>query len=149
MNTSARMVDMIGSFEGLMLKAYLCPAGVPTIGYGHTGPDVTRADVTARKEITRAEADRLLATDLVRFENGVSSLLDVEVTQNEFDALVSLAFNIGLGAFGKSTLRRLLNRGMRPEAAAQFTVWNKAGGKFHPGLLKRRTLELIHFMGAS
>ncbi len=116
--------------------------GVLTVGYGHTGPDV-RVGLT----VTQAQADALLAADLDRFERGVTAAVHRTLHQHEFDALVSLAFNIGLGAFGASTLVARLNDADFVGAAVQFTVWNKAGGKFNPGLLARRTRELLTFVG--
>ncbi len=133
----------IQAFEGCRLTAYRCQAGVLTVGYGHTGPDV-RAALT----ITQADAERLLAADLGRFERAVEQAVTVPLRQCEFDALVSLAFNIGTKAFVDSTLVRKLNAG-EPDAAAQFTVWNRVGGVFNPGLLRRRTLELMTYMGPS
>lgn len=133
----------IEAFEGCRLTAYRDVVGVLTVGYGHTGPDV-RVGLT----VTQAQADALLAADLDRFERGVTAAVHRTLQQHEFDALVSLAFNIGLGAFGASTLVARLNDADLLGAAAQFTVWNKAGGKFNPGLLTRRTRELLTFVGA-
>lgn len=131
---------LIKRWEGLRLQAYLCPAGVWTIGYGHTGPDVTPGLV-----ITEAYAEALLRQDLRTFEDGVSRLVTAPLTDNQFSALVSLAFNIGLGAFARSTLLRKLNAGDYAGAQAQFHVWNKAGGKVLPGLVNRRAGEAALF----
>jgi lysozyme len=133
---------MIRGFEGCRLNAYQDVAGVWTIGYGHTGREVKAGLVW-----TQEQADAVFAADLDRFDDGVSRLLDVQLCQHEFDAVVSLAFNIGLGAFGKSTLLKMLNaHASRIECAPQFTRWTKAGGKHNPGLLARRTRELILFL---
>ena len=107
-------------YEGLRLSAYKCQAGVWTIGYGHTKA-VTKGDV-----ITEEKAEELLLDDLSIFEKGVSSLVKVELNENQFSALVSLAFNIGLGNFQKSTLLRLINAGDFPSASKEFTRWSYA-----------------------
>lgn len=142
MNISETGLDLIKAFEGLRLTAYVCPAGVLTIGYGSTG-----SHVKPGMRITEEEADALIEKDLERFEHGVESLVKVEISQNEFDALVSFAFNLGLGALGQSTLLRLLNQSKYMEAAAQFKRWDKAGGKTLAGLTRRRLAEAALFRG--
>ena len=127
---------IIKQFEGCELKAYKCPAGVWTIGYGSTG-----AHVTPGLKITQERAEELLMQDLVRFEKGVSDLVKVELTDNQFSALVSLAFNIGLKNFGGSTLVRLLNKADYDGAASNFKKWIYAAGQRMRGLLKRREAE--------
>jgi lysozyme len=134
-------LDLIKASEGLRLQAYRCPADVPTIGYGSTGPHV-RMGMT----ITEAEAEALLKKDLDRFERGVTELVG-PTTQGRFDALVSLAFNIGLGALGKSTLIRKHKSGDFDGAAAQFPLWNKGGGRVLPGLVTRRAAEAKLYRG--
>ncbi|MBN3006243.1 lysozyme [Chromobacterium alkanivorans] len=141
MNISANGVKLIQQFEGLRLKAYQDAVGVWTIGYGHTGPDVTPGLV-----ITQAQADALLARDLSRFEAGVTRLVQVPLNQNQFDALVSFSYNLGLGSLQNSTLLRLLNQRDYAGAAAQFPRWNKAGGKVLPGLTRRRAAEQALFL---
>ncbi|OQS34560.1 lysozyme [Chromobacterium haemolyticum] len=141
MNISANGVKLIQQFEGLRLKAYQDAVGVWTIGYGHTGPDVTPGLV-----ITQAQADALLARDLSRFETGVTRLAAVPLHQNQFDALVSFSYNLGLGSLQNSTLLRLLNQRDYAGAAAQFPRWNKAGGKVLPGLTRRRAAEQALFL---
>ncbi|UGA40291.1 lysozyme [Chromobacterium haemolyticum] len=133
MNISANGIKLIQQFEGLRLKAYQDAVGVWTIGYGHTGPDVTPGLV-----ITQAQADALLARDLSRFETGVTRLAQVPLNQNQFDALVSFSYNLGLGSLQNSTLLRLLNQRDYAGAAAQFPRWNKAGGKVLLACLTRR-----------
>lgn len=142
MRTSDEGIALIKFYEGLRLKTYLCSAGVLTIGYGHTGPDV-RAGMT----ISEQEADDLLRKDLKRFEDGVESLVKVDLAEDEFSALVAFAFNVGLGNLKSSTLLRLLNNGDYSGAAAQFGRWAKAGGKTLPGLVKRRESESRMFQG--
>lgn len=106
--------------EGLRLKAYQDEAGVWTIGYGHTG-----ADVFAGQEITEAQADALLKNDLARFEKAVSesTATMIPLSQHEYDALVSFAFNVGVGAFKTSTLLKKFNAGEKLEAAKEFDRW--------------------------
>lgn len=128
---------LIKSFEGLRLQAYPDPAtgGDPwTIGYGHTA-GVKKGDV-----ITEATADAFLLSDLARFEVAVNKLCPI-TTQNQFDALVSLCFNVGEGNLKDSTLRRLHNEGAYDQARGQFARWNKAAGREMAGLTRRRTAE--------
>lgn len=138
--TSRPGIDLIKRFEGCRLQAYLCPAGVWTIGFGHTGTDVHEG-----KRITMEEAERLLRDDLAHFERRVQQLVTAPLTQGQFDALVSFAFNVGLGAFERSTLLKKLNAEDYRGAAAQFSVWTKAGGRDLPGLIRRRREEKAMF----
>ncbi len=141
MKTNTAGLSLIKSFEGCELRAYKCPAGVLTIGYGHTGSDVTPGLV-----ITPHRAEELLQGDLAKFERAVAASLKVSVTPNQFGALVSLAYNIGGAALAKSTLIKRLNAGKPQEAADQFLVWNKAGGKILKGLSRRREAERALFL---
>lgn len=137
--------DLIRHFESCVLKAYPDPAtnGPPiTIGYGHTGPEVRMGDT-----LTPPEAEALLALDLIRFERGVDEMLKRDVTQSQFDALVSLAFNIGLGNLKGSTLMKRLNAGEDAAAQEQFLVWNRAAGQVMKGLQRRRKAESLVFSG--
>lgn len=140
MKTGQKGIDLIKKFEGLRLEAYLCPARVWTIGWGHTK--------TAKQgqTITTKEAENLLRTDLKQFENGVKAFVKVPLNQNQFDALVSIAFNIGITAFSRSTLVMLLNDKDYLGAANQFDRWVKANGVTLPGLVKRRTEEKELFL---
>lgn len=142
MNTSDDGVKAICAEEGLRLEAYQDVAGVWTVGYGHTGPTVQRG-----MRITEDQAVSLLRLDLARFEQAVAAAVRRPLHQHEFDALVSLTFNVGTAAFTKSTLVNALNDGEFSRAAAQFTEWTKAGGVHQPGLLRRRTRELLRFVG--
>jgi lysozyme len=135
MVVNERGIDIIKEFEGLRLTSYLCPAKVWTIGYGHTGPDVYPG-LTISKET----AEQLLRGDLLMFEHGVDSLIET-ATENEFSAMVSLAFNIGLGNFKKSSVLRNHNLGKRAQAANSFLLWIKGGGRQLPGLIRRRNAE--------
>lgn len=140
MKTSQKGIDLIKRFEGCRLKAYKCPANVWTIGYGHTG------NVKPNDVITQEQAEELLKRDLISFENSVSKLIKIAVTQNEFDALVSFAFNVGVGALANSTLLKLLNAGNTKGASEQFGRWVYAGNKVLEGLIKRRNAERELFM---
>ena len=133
--------DIIKHHEGLVLHAYLCPAGVPTIGYGHTG-GVSMGDV-----ITEKKADELLKKDLRSAEYAVNKYVNVDLNQNQFDALVSFVFNLGAGNFKSSTLLRKLNFSDYDGAASEFKRWNKAGGRVLAGLTKRRLAEEKLFRG--
>lgn len=134
---------IIREFEGLRLTAYRCPAGVATIGYGHTGHDV-RMTMT----ITPDRAEEMLENDLRRFEVGMTAMLgSVPTTSNEFSALVCLAFNIGLGKIATSTVLRRHKAGNRTGAANAFGMWNRAGGRILPGLVRRREAEAALYLG--
>lgn len=146
MTTSPAGRKLLSVREGNKLKAYQDSIGVWTIGVGHTaaaGLPHPKAGMT----ITAAESDFILSRDLVQFENGVNKAITVPMSQNEFDALVSLAFNIGLGNFSSSTLVKKMNAGDKTAAADQFLVWNKAGGKVIKGLTTRRKAERAQFLG--
>lgn len=140
MRISPRGIALIKKYEGLRLKAYYCSAHVLTIGYGSTGKHVTPDMV-----ITKEEAEELLKKDLVRFEGGVSNLCPI-INQNQFDALVSFAFNLGLGALQRSSLRMKVNRGEYESVPAEFKKWTRGGGRILPGLVKRREEEAKLFM---
>lgn len=142
--TSPAGRNLIREFEGERLTAYPDPAtgGDPwTIGVGHTGPDVTKGLV-----ITKELSDRLLSDDLGRFEGGVNKLA-LKTTQAQFDALVSFAFNVGLGNLTSSTLLKKHNAGDYAGAQAEFAKWNKAAGKVMPGLTRRRSAEAALYGG--
>ena len=137
MKASNELIQALIKFEGMRLRAYLCPAGVWTIGVGHT------RGVKPGQMITREQAHTLLRGDLVYFEQGIATLLPPALlTQGRFDALVSFAFNLGLGALERSTLLAKI-RAQAPEAEirAQFARWVYAGGKRLSGLVKRRKWE--------
>ena len=135
MRTSANGLQLIKKHEGLRLRAYQCPAMVWTIGYGHTG--------TARKGlvITEAKANELLMED-VQWAEGEVLRMNVRLTQNQFDALVSLVFNIGVGAFRRSSARRLIIANVGdPAIGPAIKLWKKAKGRVLPGLVRRRDDE--------
>lgn len=144
MKTSATGIAAIRGYEGSRTRAYQDVAGVWTIGVGHTG-----SDVHPDSHWTQEQIDEALAHDLSRFEIAVDQNVAVALTQGQFDALVSLCFNIGSAAFSKSTLVRLLNQGDYRAACCQFAVWHNAGGAFNSALLSRRALEMWMFARAS
>lgn len=147
MKTSDKGLALIEQFEGFSARPYRCPAGIPTIGYGATyypdGRRVTMQD----KPVSEADATAMLRLMLASYEAGVSRYVQVPVTQGQFDAMVSFAYNIGLSALKNSTLLRLVNARDYAGAAAQFARWNKAGGKVLPGLTRRREAERVMFVG--
>src|SRR5215213_1908543 len=131
MKTSSKGLGLIRLFEGLVLKAYPDPAtrGDPwTIGYGHT------IGVKPGMTCSKTQADEWLAWDVSRFERAVERLVKVPLTQAQFDALVSFAFNVGEGNLAKSTLLRRLNAGAYAEVPVQLARWNKASGEILKGL---------------
>ena len=135
MKTSNKGIELIKRHEGFRNKAYKCPADVWTIGYGHTR-GVDNGDV-----ITEMEGERFLRQDLAHAEAVVNSQR-VDLTQNQFDALVSLVFNIGSGNFTRSTLlRKVKVNANDPTIAYEFSRWKYGGGKVLPGLVKRRKDE--------
>ena len=135
MNLSPKGLALIKEFEGCKLKAYLCPAGIWTVGYGHTGDDVHDG-----LTLDQAEADMLLRIDVAQFERCVETTCP-QSTQRQFDAMVSLAYNTGAAAFKRSSVARLHKAGRYPEAQQAFALWNKAGGKVINGLVTRRARE--------
>jgi len=150
MKISKAGVDLIKHFEGVRLKPYKCPAMLWTIGVGHVMyPDQHYLSMDGRRHFplkpehkrsfTEAEVNELLRNDLSLFESGVERLCSRNLSQCQFDALVSFAFNLGLGALQRSTLRMKVNRG--DEVAGEFMKWVRGGGRILPGLVKRREAE--------
>ena len=134
-------IDLIKTFEGCKLKAYQCSAGKWTIGYGNTqyenGLSVKQGDTA-----TQERANELFGLILSKFDSAVSARLKRDVTQNQFDALVSFAYNCGIGNLEKSTLFAKVNKYPNdPTIGAEFMKWNKAGGKALAGLTRRRKAE--------
>jgi GH24 family phage-related lysozyme (muramidase) len=144
MKVSAAGRNLIASFEGLSMSAYRCPASVWTIGYGHT------QNVNPGDRVTPAEADALLDADLLAWADGVEKLLTVPTSQHEFDAMVSLAFNIGLAGFAQSSVLRFHNACDKLSTARVFSLWNKANvqGQLQPlaGLTARRAREAAWYL---
>jgi len=136
MKVNAEGIELIKRWEGIKLEAYLCPAKVWTIGYGHTR--------TARPgmKITQIEADRLLREDLAKFESVITNAVKVDLSENQFAALVSWAYNVGEGSVRSSTLVRKLNAGKYDDVPAELIKWNKVKGKVNRGLTNRRSAEV-------
>jgi lysozyme len=140
MKASQRAYDLIKKYETLRLRAYRCPAGVLTIGYGHT------EGVGVGLTIDKPMAEQLLREDLGDVEREITPHITAPVNQNEFDALVLFAFNVGCNAFAGSTLLKLLNDGDRVGASQQFQRWKFAKGKVLNGLVTRRAAEAALFL---
>ena len=132
--------DLIKKYEGLKLTSYLCPAGVPTIGWGHT------YGVKLNRTISVAEAEVLLDHDYQEAEDDVLSLVTVPLKDNELAALTSFVFNLGATALSTSTLLKKLNRSDYRGAAEEFDKWVYAGSKKLNGLIKRRAEEKQLFL---
>lgn len=135
LRTSAAGLEIIKHFEGFRPKAYICPAGVLTIGYGTTS-GVYRGQI-----VSESQAVALLSKDLLVFEREVKKAVKVPLEQWEFDALVSFVYNVGGGNFRSSTLLRKLNAGEYDQVPGQLMRWNKGGGRVLPGLTRRRAAE--------
>ena len=141
MNTSAEGIALIKKFEGCELKAYQCSAGVWTIGYGHT-KDVEEGDT-----ISKDQAEEMLVEELHEYENYVNEYVNVALSQNQFDALVSWVYNLGPANLTASTMLKVLNDGKYEEVPYQMKRWNKAGGKVLDGLVRRREAEALLYQG--
>jgi len=143
--------ELIKRFESLQLIPYLCPAGILTVGWGHTGKDIVKG-----RKYTKKECDTLLQKDLVFFENGIDTLLQCDLNENQFSALVCFSYNLGLGALKKSSLLRRLNNKESPNIVARaemikfckITKTRKDGTKYMEelkGLKNRRLAEIALF----
>ena len=140
MTAVTRALELIKPFEGCKLRAYLCPAGVWTIGYGATGQGIGPGVVW-----TQGQAENRLLADVARFYRGVQKLVQVPINEFQAGALTSFAYNVGLQALAGSTLLRLLNAGNYAAASEQLMRWNKAGGRALLGLTRRRAAEKAMF----
>ncbi len=141
-------IDLIKEFEGFEGKAYRDPVGIWTIGYGTTKAAGVGVDPRDGMTITQDDAERYLQLAVQKFAAKIEDLIDVPVTDNQFGALVSLAYNIGPSALAKSTVMKRLNAGDYQGAADAFAMWNKAGGKVLTGLTRRRAAERELFLRA-
>jgi lysozyme len=162
MKASKKLIEMLKHHEGVRQRPYQCPANLWTIGVGSLlYPEQARIPSThegmarrkawpLRPEDNRTwsmeEVDRILAKDVERFERGIERLISIRLTQNEYDAILSFAFNLGLGTLQRSTLRAKLNRGDKEGAIESLLKYNKAGGKVLRGLDKRRKDEAALFL---
>lgn len=144
-----RAIPLVKEFEGLKLTAYRCPAGVPTIGYGHTAT-VTAEDVAQKRRITREQAEKLLRDDLTKYGQELLRYVKVEPNVNQLAAFISFAFNVGVQGFRSSTVLKRHNEGDFQSAARAFGLWNKAtvNGKkvVLPGLTRRRAAEAALYL---
>jgi lysozyme len=154
MRTTAQGIKLIHHFEQCVLSPYLCPAGVPTIGWGNTfyenGKKVTMKD----KPITQQRADQIFEAVLMMFEKDVTGLLKKSVLPHQFDAVLSFAWNVGTDidhddipeGLGDSTLLRLINANpLNVRIPAEFLKWNKSNGQVMKGLTRRRTIEAYYY----
>lgn len=139
---SSDAVALVKHFEGCRLMTYRCPAGVLTIGYGHTGPDVRGGMI-----ITQARAEELLNADLQPLASFVQKMVARPLAQHQLDALACFVFSIGRGAFEQSTMLGYLRGGQWASAAGEFQRWVKADGRVLPGLVSRRAAERSLFEG--
>lgn len=135
MRISQKGLDIIKKFEGCKLESYICPAGVWTIGYG------TTKGVVPGMKITKEKAEELLKLDIEKFEKTVLNLVNVDLSQCQFDALVSFTYNLGGGNLSTSTLLKKLNNKDYYGASQEFIKWNKSKGKVLSGLTRRREDE--------
>lgn len=143
MRINDKGLALIKSFEGRRLKAYRCPAGVPTIGYGHT------EGVEMGQTITEAQAEELLRRDLEEFEQGVSKAIGkAPTTPDQFSAMVSFAFNLGLASLNRSSVLRYHRLGEYGTAADSFRLWVLAKGRRLEGLVRRREAEAELYRGS-
>lgn len=137
-------IELIKHFEGFKANAYLCPAGVWTIGYGTiryaNGKKVREGD-----KCTKAQATGYLKDDITRFEKSVNKLVTVPLQQHQFDALVCWTYNLGVTNLKNSTMLKVLNKGLYDQVPDQMRRWNRAGGKVLKGLTRRREAEAVLF----
>lgn len=145
MHVSEQGISLIKKFEGFSAESYICPAGKPTIGYGH----VIQPDESFLENISEVTAEMILKQDIEMAEKAINILVKPPLKQHEYDALVSFVFNIGIKAFENSTILRLINILDHNGASKQFGRWVYAGGKKLGGLINRRNAESAMFMGTS
>lgn len=141
MKISQEGLSLIKKFEGLELTAYQCSAGVWTIGYGHT------KGVQEGDEWSESHANDMLELELEEYEGYINDCVEVSLSQNQFDALVSWVYNLGPANLKSSTMLKVLNLGDFPKVPEQIKRWNKAGGKVLQGLIRRREAEALLFEG--
>lgn len=130
-------LDLIKGFEKFSPIVYICAAGYPTIGFGH----VVLPTESFQNSLTEEEGEGILLRDVAKAERSISRLINVSLTSNEFDALVSWTFNLGAGALQRSTLRMKLNRAEYDEVPDEMRKWTRAGGRLLKGLVRRRETE--------
>lgn len=139
---SEKLVDLIKKHEGFKTEAYICPAGKLTIGYGHR--------TSVYKRVSKEKAYKLLLSDLSKVNKVLPHLLTKSLSEAQYEALLSFCFNVGVGNFEKSALRKLINENPdNPEIAAEFAKWRKGGGKILRGLVKRRRDEATFYFNGN
>ena len=141
MQISQEGLSLIKKYEGCELEAYLCPANVWTIGYGHI------KDVKEGDQITKEEAEYMLQEEMIEYEGYVNDMVDVELNQSQYDSLCAWVYNLGPNNFRTSTLLTVLNQKRYPEVPQEIKRWNKAGGEVLDGLIRRREAEALLFEG--
>ena len=141
MNISEEGISLIKKFEGCELEAYQDAVGVWTIGYGHT------KNVQEGQVIKQEEAESMLLHELLEYCDYVEKAVEVDLTQNQFDALVSWTYNLGPSNLNRSTMLKVVNANNMGEVPTQIKRWNKAGGKVLDGLVRRRKAEALMFDG--
>jgi lysozyme len=141
MQISQEGLALIKKFEGCELEAYKCPAGVWTIGYGHT------KDVKEGDKINKDEADYLLQEEMIEYESYINDMVDVDLNQSQYDSMCAWVYNLGPSNLGSSTMLRVLNEGKYDEVPQQMKRWNKANGEVLDGLIRRREAEALLFQG--
>jgi lysozyme len=145
MQISKQGLDLICQYESFSPIIYVCPAGYPTVGYGHLVTEKNKEQFL--DGVDQDEALELLRKDVEMAERAVGRFISAPLTQGQFDALVSFTFNLGAGALQRSTLRRKINRGEYDDVPAELMKWVWAGGKKLKGLVKRRTAETGLYLG--
>jgi lysozyme len=147
-NVSKAAILLIKHYEGVRSRPYRCPAGLWTVGVGHLIGDGKSLPESWNRTFSQEEIDKILKFDLRRFELGLTKLLpNIPLKQNEFDALVSFCFNLGLGCFQRSTIRQALLRGDKEAAMESLVKYCRAGSKILKGLQNRRLDERRLFEG--
>lgn len=144
LHPSEHAYGLLRQFEGFSATPYVCPAGKRTIGFGHV---IRLGERFPSQGISRKEADDLLVTDAAFSAVAVRRYIKVPLEQCQFDALVSFVFNVGAGAFARSTLKSVINRQWHDEVPVQMARWVFAGGKIQPGLVVRREAEAALYRG--
>lgn len=140
MKTSPKGVRLICEFEGFRSNAYLDPVGIPTIGYGFI------EGVSLGDTMTQYEAQQRMGRELVKYERGVMQACKIAPNQNQFSALVSFAWNVGVAGMAGSSVIKAHNRGDKQAAARAYSLWNKAGGRVFAGLTRRRAAEAALYL---
>ena len=147
MRVNAETLALVKEFEGFKAKAYICPAGVLTVGYGTTNrAGLPGVNITRDTVVTEAKAEAWLLAGLDKFGASIRPMIKAPINENQYGAFLSLAYNIGPGAFAKSSALRKFNAGDIAGAADAILLWNKAGGKVMRGLQRRRSAERALFL---